>query len=445
MESIDISKEQYQNSKNAPEGGLQMKIIFILFGIGSVLAWNAILSDIGFFNNFEGKYDPPTSFAFLNFALNIVFQFIMIWKKQLISYQIQLLFGLIASIIILVILPIVVLNFEKDSFNGFVWTATIILFQGLVNAFCSSGFYSLTSFFPMEIIISLSTGQGISGILMNIIGFIVLASVNTGNKDDDNKYGAIIFFSISGLILLVCLIALLFAYKTKYFKYYLSQTKDFNNDEKIDGEGLTTRSTIDNENEQQLTETRRNIEDTPKNEIYFFDLFKLLLDVNLLSCYLYFITFSLFPSVSISQRLFKLKKYRQITIVTINNVFGTIGRSIISKIKPTKPLSYIIILGRSILLFTLIFNFYCDMKLGMNPNLSSVLLIINVSILGLTNGMGTSLTFGLAPTLVPVEYKGRAGGSISFFNIIGIFFGTIIAFLTKHIMKQIGEYKDDED
>ena len=208
---------------------------------------------------------------------------------------------------------------------------------------------------------------------------------------------------------------------------------------------MTTRSTIDNENEQQLTETRRNIEDTPKNEIYFFDLFKLLIDVNLLSCYLYFITFSLFPSVSISQRLFKLKKYRQITIVTINNVFGTIGRSIISKIKPTKPLSYIIILGRSILLFTLIFNFYCDMKLGMNPNLSSVLLIINISILGLTNGMGTSLTFGLAPTLVPVEYKGRAGGSISFFNIIGIFFGTIIAFLTKHIMKQIGEYKDDED
>ena len=428
--------------KKPPEGGLQMKIIFIIFGIGSLLAWNAILSDIGFFIHYEGKYDPSTSFPFFNFALNIIFQFVMIWKKQLISYKTQLIFGLIASVITLVVLPIVVVSFEQDSLNGFICTGTIILFQGLVNAFCCSGFYGLTSFFPMEMIISLSTGQGISGILMNIIGFIVIASVNTGNEDNDNKYGAIIFFSISGLILLVCLIILLFAFKTEYFKHYLSQTKDFNDGEKLGEEGLTTRSTGGNENEQQLVEDGKTKETTTKNDINFFELFKLMSDVALLSCYIYIITFALFPSVSISQRLFKLKKYRQTTIVTIYNVFDTIGRSIISKIKPSKLLSYIIILGRSILLFTLIFNFYCDMELHMNSNLSSILLMINVSLLAITNGMGTSLTFGLAPTLVPDEYKGRAGGSIGFFNIFGIFLGTCIAFLTKYIMKQIGEYKD---
>ena len=429
-------------NKKTPEGGLEMKIIFIIFGIGSLLAWNAILSDIGFFINYEGKYDPPTSFPFFNFALNIIFQFIMIWKKQLISYKTQLLFGLIASIITLVVLPIVVISFEKDSMKGFICTGAIILFQGLVNAFCCSGFYGLTSFFPMEMIISLSSGQGISGILMNIISFIVIASVDTGDNDDDSKYGAIIFFSISGWILLVCLIILLFAFKTEFFKYYLSQTKDFKIDDKLGGEGLTTRSTGGNENEQQLVEDEKNTDKLIKDDINFFELFKLMSDVALLSCYIYIITFALFPSVSISQRLFRLKKYRQTTIVTIYNVFDTIGRSIISKIKPTKLLSYIIILGRTILLFTLIFNFYCDMDLGMDHNLSSVLLMINVSLLALTNGMGTSLTFGLAPTLVPDEYKGRAGGSIGFFNILGIFLGTCIAFLTKHIMKLIGVYED---
>ena len=181
-----------------------------------------------------------------------------------------------------------------------------------------------------------------------------------------------------------------------------------------------------------------------KKEINFFGLFKLLYDVDLLSCYLYIITFSLFPGVSISQRLFELKKYRQITIITIFNVSGTMGRAIISKIKPTKFLSYIVILGRSIFLFTLIFNFYCDMKLGMNPNLNSIFLIINVSLLALTNGIGTSLCLGLAPSLVPEEIKGRAGSSIGFFNILGIFLGTCTAFLTKAIMKHIGEYKDLE-
>ena len=79
----------------------------------------------------------------------------------------------------------------------------------------------------MEMIIALSSGQGISGILMNIIGFIVIASVDTGNNDDDSKYGAIIFFSISGLILLVCLIILLFVFKTELFQILFESNKRF--------------------------------------------------------------------------------------------------------------------------------------------------------------------------------------------------------------------------
>lgn len=428
--------------KKEPEGGLKMKICFIIFGIGSLLTWNAILSDIGFFINYQGEFDPSTSFSFLNFALNIVFQFIMIWKKQLLSYKLQLLFGLIASIITLVILPIVVVSFEKNSTSGFVFTAILILFQGLVNAFCCSGFYGLTSFFPMEMIISLSTGQGISGILMNVIGYIVLASVNTGNADDDAKYGAIIFFSISGAILLICLIILLFSFKTDYFKYYLSKTKDFKNSN-IEKGNLTRPS--GDENNEHLMETTESENETEKStEITFFKLFKMLIDVDLLSCYIYIITFALFPSCSISQRLFELKKYRVTTIITIYNVFDTVGRSIVSKIKPTKILCYIFIVGRTVLLFTFIFVFYCDRRLDLDPLWSSILLIINVTLLALTNGIGTSLSFGLAPSLVPDEVKGRAGSSVGFFNILGIFIGTCVAFLTMFIMGKIGQYSDEE-
>ena len=248
--------EETGETQSIPEGGFKMKICFIIFGIGSLLAWNAILSDIEFFIHYQGKYDPSTSFAFFNYALNIIFQFIMIWKKQLLSYKVQLIFGLIASVINLVALPIIVTSFDKNSLNGFIFIAAIILFQGLVNAFCTSGFYGLTSFFPIEIIISLSSGQGISGILMNIIKYIVIALVKTGDEDKDSKYGAIIFFSISGLILLSSFVILIFAFKTEYFKYYLSKTKDFNKDiTRFEGEGLTTRSTLGNEDNTKLIES----------------------------------------------------------------------------------------------------------------------------------------------------------------------------------------------
>ena len=410
--------------KEAPEGGFKMEICFVIFGVGSLLAWNAILSDISFFINYQGDYDPSTSFSFCNFALNIVFQLIMIWKKQLLSYKVQLTIGIIASIISLLALPFVVISFEKNSLTGFILTAAIILFQGLVNAFCSSGFFGLASFFPKEMIISLSTGQGVSGILMNIIGYIVIAAVNTGNKDDDEQLGAIIYFSISGLILLITLVTLLFAFRTDYFRYYLGKTKDFNKIdstiESLDNQGITTRSTAGQNNDDVLIEKN---EPEKKEEITFKQLFKKLYEIDLLSCYIYIITFALFPSVSISQRLFKTGRYRAITIITIYNIGD-------------------VIVGRSILVPTLILNFYFDMKLGMNENLSSILLIVNVVLLSVTNGIATTICLGLAPTMVPGSMKGRAGSSISFFNILGIFLGTVVAFGTKFIINEIGTYTE---
>jgi len=439
-----------KNNENAPDGGLKMEICFIIFGVGSLLAWNAILSDISFFMNYQGEYDPSTSFSFCNFVLNIIFQLIMIWKKQLLSYKVQLIFGLIASIISLVILPIVVISFEKNSLTGFILSAGIVLIQGLVNAFCSSGFFGLASFFPREMIISLSTGQGISGILMNIIGYIVLMAVNTGNEDDDAKLGAIIFFSISGLILLIALITLLIAFKTEYFRFYLGNTKEFENklqkiENEIENQAITTTSTASQNNEELLVKEKQPEEEKKeKKEITFLEIFKGLYEIDLLSCFIYIITFALFPAVSISQRLFKTGKYRQITIITIYNVGDTIGRSIMSAITFTKNLAYIIICGRSILVLALILNFYFDMKLGMDPTLSSILLIVYVTILAITNGMGTTICLGLAPSMVPDAMKGRAGSSVSFFNILGIFLGTIVAFMTKYIINQIGEYVEED-
>ena len=188
--------EDLINKEYEPSGGRKMEICFIIFGIGSLLGWNAILSDISFFMNYQGKYDPSISYPFLNYTPNIIFQLILIWKKQILSYKAQLIIGIVGSMISLVVLPLIVINFEKNSLLGFIITAIIILILGLVDALCSSGFFGLTSHFPRKMAVYLSTGQGLSGILMNIISYIVISSVNTGNNDDNAKLGAIIFFSI---------------------------------------------------------------------------------------------------------------------------------------------------------------------------------------------------------------------------------------------------------
>ena len=89
----------------------------------------------------------------------------------------------------------------------------MILLQGFLNAITVNSFFGLVSYFPIDIIISMSSGQGIAGILMNFIQYIVLffiGDIDSKNKpeienDNISKKGGIIFFSISVIIILICL------------------------------------------------------------------------------------------------------------------------------------------------------------------------------------------------------------------------------------------------
>jgi hypothetical protein len=271
---------------------------------------------------------------------------------------------------------------------------------------------------------------------MNVLQYIVLLSINSNNMKDENEKKRIytirgwVFFSISSLILLLCLILLLLNYNSPYFQYYLKKSKESSEDEATKGliEGEENTDNIVESNELQ----------TEKTQFSFKEIFLKIWDLNLLMAYIYIITFTLFPNASIIQDLFNLKtdylNYNSNTIILIYNVFDTIGRYLVAKVKPTKRLNLIIILGRSILLFTLVFNYCCQVTFKFNINITSIFLILNVATLAATNGIGTTLCFGIAPNEVEDEYKGQVGTSLSFFLIVGIFLGACIAFGTDAIM-----------
>ena len=68
---------------------------------------------------------------------------------------------------------------------------------------------------------------------------------------------------------------------------------------------------------------------------------------------------------------------------------------------------------------------------------SSVFLLINTIVLGITHGFCTSLAFSLAPLFVKDKLKGRAGSSVSLFLVSGIFTGTCCAFIMDVIITAI--------
>ena len=128
--------------------------------------------------------------------------------------------------IALVLLPIVTYSF--NGLVGFIATSFIILFQGFANAVVLSGLYGLASFLPGKYILAMSTGQGISGVLMNVVRYIVILSF--GDSDDDLTItkSAIVFFAMAALIVITN-IYFLFVIKTSKISKFTRTLISFNN------------------------------------------------------------------------------------------------------------------------------------------------------------------------------------------------------------------------
>jgi hypothetical protein len=277
----------------------------------------------------------------------------------------------------------------------------------------------------------MSTGQGVAGILMNTIQYLVLIFIgdtNLKNSQEKNdiivKKGGIIFFSISVIIILICFLFIILVYRNNYFRKQLLLSGEYGKVKKNEAENLILK-----EDDQYKYNKPR--------QISFLELTKLLLDVNILTTVLYLITFSLFPGVCLKFKLYSLTGgFSSNTIVSLYNIFDTIGRSIVSYFQPTKLLIYIVVLSRIILLFILPLNYYFECN-NYDINFTSTILVISVILIAITNGFGSSLLFGIAPTLVPDFIKGKAGSSISFYLMIGIFLGTCSGIGMRYILEII--------
>ena len=421
------------------------KIIFLMFGLGTLLSWNAILSDIDYFNAKQKKFIPDVSFGFLNIFPNVIFQFIILAQKEKsLKFKPKLMIGLTISILLLSVIPFTVSPFDNDSLISFILTAFVIVLNGLVSAVLSSGFFGLASYFPTEYIVWLSGGQGFSGILMNLIQYICIALI------ESQTTRTIIFFGISGVILVGTLFCLIYAYRTDFFREKLSKTADFedisnnesdkseggieNNVQNFNSELVENSENNDNSNlkEDEMKDNKHiknlsSVIDTQYNLKY---IIKKLMVLNLMTAYVYVVTFALFPAVTINQPMFNFKEYTVITLITIYNFFDTVGRYLVDLMTPTKFKAYLWTLIRSMFLILLPLNYYLSFKTS-NQAILKIISIVLVGSMGLTNGIAATLCFAIAPSFLEGKLKGKAGNSISLFFIIGILLGTLVAFGSK--------------
>ena len=445
------------NKKNE---GILVTISFYFFGIATLIGTNSMLNQLNFVEYFQKRINPFLSIVLLDNFSNVPLQLLILIKDKLFNLKKQLIYSLIILSISLILFPLVVILF-MNNIIGNILTLVIAIIIGVIGSSLKSGFYALGSFFPLSNIVSLSTGQGISGIVMALLGLFIRYVVNSGNKKKDLENGALIFFGISLLLSIITIFSLFYIYKSKYGKnYLLNNNNEINNKEKNNNmekehikENLDSDSNknkiihyINKKNEEHhpINENSKDKENSQnkKNinkEISFINLFKLLKEVNILIFYNYVIAYALYPYACKAQELFKTGEYRVNIIILLYSCCNTIGRYIMKFFKPTKKKAYIIIFLRTLFLFTIIFNHYLYFSLNINYKITSTLLAINIVLFGVSNGFATSLCMGLAPTLLNDELKGKAGASVSFAMSLGSVVGSCIAFGIEKIMKNIGE------
>ena len=464
MSKIEKHETQISKDNDIPNGGILITISFYIFGIATLIGTNSMLNQLNFVEYFQKRIDPFLSIVLLDNFSNIPLQLVVLIKNKLFNLKKQLFYSLIILSITLIAFPLVVFLFINNIL-GNVLTLLIAIIIGVIGSLLKSGFYALGSFFPLNNIVSLSTGQGVSGILMAVLGLFIRYVINTDNEKKDLRNGALVFFGICLLLSLITIFALFYIYKSKYGKYHLlKENNEDNNKEKNDNnkdnkekESIKEHEDIIDTNNKIIHITHKKPEEHhPINEnskikenskineninhqISFINLFKLLKEVNLLIFYNYIIAYALYPYACKAQELYKTGEYRVNIIILLYSCCNTIGRYLMKYFIPTKKKGYVIILLRTIFLFTIIFNHYLYFSLKVNYKITSTLLVINIILFGISNGFATSLCMGLAPDLLEDELKGKAGASVSFALSVGSAVGSCLAFGVEKIMKNIGE------
>ena len=115
-----------------------------------------------------------------------------LFDKKRIGYRKLLTCSICSYIVLLFLYPTFIIETSKKV--GFGLMCVSLLLTGVTSALTTSCFYALMAFFPISYIILFSAGLAVSGIPMNIIRYILLASITGDDEEHNQIVGAWIFF-----------------------------------------------------------------------------------------------------------------------------------------------------------------------------------------------------------------------------------------------------------
>ncbi|GAB2274839.1 Epsin-3, clathrin recruitment and traffic between the Golgi and endosome [Dionaea muscipula] len=398
------------------EGTYTAIFICWLLGNGCLICWNSILTIEDYYGYLFPDYHSSRVLTLVYQPFDFIPLAILTYYEARINTRLRNLVGY--SLFLISAFMVLVLNLAtcgKGGIGTFIGICVISGGFGIADALAQGGMIGDLSFMPPVLLQSFLAGMAASGALTSALRLITKAAFES-SKDGLRK-GALLFFGISALFSLVCVLLYAFVFpKLPIVKHYRSKAA-LEGSKTVTGDLAAVGINID-----IIHQPRNDLEETMdmdpdrqqrlstkqlffQNMDYAFDLFVI-----------YLLTLSIFPGfLSEDTGSHKLGSWYALVLIATYNVWDLIGRymPLLIMLKSRKGLTAAI-LAR----FLLIPCFYYTARFG-----DQGWMILLTSVLGLTNGYFTVCVL----TTAPQGYKGpeqNALGSILIMCLVaGIFVG----------------------
>ncbi|CAJ2648757.1 unnamed protein product [Trifolium pratense] len=392
-----------------PGGKYKAMVVCFILGLGSLVAWNSMLTIGDYYYQLFPKYHPSRVLTLVYQPFAIGALIILTYYQSNINTRLRNLAGF--TLFFSATFLVLILDLATSGRGGighYIGICLLTACFGIADAHIQGGMVGDLYFMCPEFVQSYLAGLAASGALTSLLR--VLTKLAFEKSNNGLRKGAILFIAISTFIEFLCIILYAFFAKLPIVKYYRSKAaSEGSKTVAADLAAAGIQAEYDDKQEERLSNRQLFME----NIDYAADLILI-----------YVLTLSIFPGfVYENTGTHQLGTWYPIVLVAMYNVLDFISRYIPLvpwlKLESRKGL-LIAILAR----FLLVPAFYFTAKYG-----DQGWMILLTSFLGLTNGYLTVCVMTVAPRGYKSPEQNALGNLLVLCLLAGIFTGAVLDWL----------------
>ncbi|WJZ80882.1 hypothetical protein VitviT2T_000754 [Vitis vinifera] len=378
-------------------------IIYFTLGAGFLLPWNAFITAVDYFSYLYPDVSVDRIFAVVYMVVALFCLLLIIAYTHKSDAFVRINIGMAIFIVGLLVVPIMDVVYIKGQtglYSGFYVTVAAVGLSGLGDALVQGGVIGSAGEMPERYMQAVVAGTAASGVLVSFLRIFTKAVFSQDTQG--LRRSAILYFSVSIVVMAVCIVFYNVAHRLPVIKYYRNLKAQAVNEEKEEKGSLTAAV---------WGATLWDI--LGRVKWYGFGILLI-----------YVVTLSIFPGYITEDVHSKvLKDWYPILLIAGYNVFDLVGKSLTAVyLLENAKIAISACIAR--LLFYPLFLVCLH---GPEFFRTEIPVTVLTCLLGLTNGYLTSVLMILAPKAVQLQHAETAGIVIVLFLVVGLAIGSIVA------------------